>query len=307
MSNTLKLTKIVCSSIVVEKGGAWGEAGLVTSRYVRSLVSKSFKARLHLIHECASESGFQTSSKWRVLMRIEALWRVYTIQLAHNLAAVHGEWHSVIVLYWEGKVQSCEGFLQEQFDRQHTNTSSLYREGFSEGRERHLALKRSGLSRKFLQSIPLRPFVSLAACQWRRGQSSPYPGEVSGVRQMEAITESSQQYGCSQDLLESYRLPRTIPLAQQGWHSANGRGELREGGPCQGPYIYHFLTCGGLLDNVVTPPHNHQTGSMRIKPPLNVDSFGTDFNSHSPNRFSCRHDESGFAPRLHLWMRINAH
>ena len=34
--------------------------------------------------------------------------------------------------------------------------------------------------------------------------------------------------------------------------------------------IYLFLTCGGALDNVVTPPHNHHTSSMRIKPPLEV-------------------------------------
>ena len=33
------------------------------------------------------------------------------------------------------------------------------------------------------------------------------------------------------------------------------------------------------------PPHNHQTVSVQIKPPLDVDLFGTDFDLHSPNRF----------------------
>ena len=35
-------------------------------------------------------------------MRIDVLWHVYTILFAHNLAAVHGEWYSVVVLYREG-------------------------------------------------------------------------------------------------------------------------------------------------------------------------------------------------------------
>ena len=34
--------------------------------------------------------------------------------------------------------------------------------------------------------------------------------------------------------------------------------------------LYLFLTCGGSIDNVVTPPRNHQTGSMRTKPPNEV-------------------------------------
>ena len=76
--------------------------------------------------ECASESGFWTNSKRSVFMRIDALWRIYTIQLAHNLAAIHGQRHSVIMLYRERKVQSCEGFGKEWFDRQHTDMSLLY-------------------------------------------------------------------------------------------------------------------------------------------------------------------------------------
>ena len=117
---------------------------------------------------------------------------------------------------------------------------------------------------------------------------------------MEAITESSQQYGCSQDLLASYRLPRMMLLAQQGWHSAKGGEGYCGKEALARDLIYRFLTCGGLLHNVVTPPHNHQTGSMRIKPPLDLDSFGTNFDSYSPNWFRCRRDESSFAPRLHL-------
>ena len=59
-------------------------------------------------------------------MLIDALWHVYTILLAHDLAAVHGERYSLVVLYRKGKVQSCEGFVKEWFDRHHTNKSSLY-------------------------------------------------------------------------------------------------------------------------------------------------------------------------------------
>ena len=126
-------------------------------------------------------------------------------------------------------------------------------------------------------------------------------GGGSGVRQIEANTESPQPYSCLQDLLG------VIPRASMNDAfrkarlkvSEGRRRELWEGGPCQG-LIDLFLTCGGTLNNMVTPPHNHQTGSMRIKPPLEVDSFGTGSNSHSPNRFRCRRDESGFAPRLHL-------
>ena len=98
-------------------------------------------------------------------MCIDVLWRVYTIQFAHNLVTVYGEKHSVVVLYKQGKVQSCEGFAKEWFDSQHTNMSSLYQEGFGEGQRRHAVSKRSGYLRKVLQSIPLFAFVSLAACQ----------------------------------------------------------------------------------------------------------------------------------------------
>ena len=66
-------------------------------------------------------------------MHIDVLWRFYTIQFAHNLAAVHGERYTIIVLYTEGKVQSCEGFVKEWFNWQHTSMSSIYCEGFSEG------------------------------------------------------------------------------------------------------------------------------------------------------------------------------
>ena len=76
--------------------------------------------------ECTSESDFQTSSKRSVSMCIDALWRVYTIQFAHNLAAVHGQQHSVVVLHREAKMKSPEGFVKEWFEQHHTNTSSLY-------------------------------------------------------------------------------------------------------------------------------------------------------------------------------------
>ena len=131
--------------------------------------------------ECTS--NFWTSYKRSVLMRIDALWRVYTINFAHNLAAVHGEWHSVVVLYKEGKVQSCQGFMKEWFDRHHTNKSSLYWESFGKGWRKHAVSVCSGYPRKVFQSLPLCAFVSLAACQWRRGWSScrlhPWGGERS--------------------------------------------------------------------------------------------------------------------------------
>ena len=47
-------------------------------------------------------------------MHIDALRRIYTIQFAHNLAAVHGERYSVVVLYKERKVQSCIGRFIEK-------------------------------------------------------------------------------------------------------------------------------------------------------------------------------------------------
>ena len=123
--------------------------------------------------QCAFEAGFWTSSKWSVVMRIDALWHVYTILFAHNLAAVHSERYFLVMLYREGKVQSSEGSVKEWFDRQHTNTSLLYREGFGDGRRRHAVSKCSGYLRKVLQRIPLCTFVSLAACRWRRGHLDP--------------------------------------------------------------------------------------------------------------------------------------
>ena len=94
--------------------------------------------------ECTSESGFRTSFKWSVLMCIDALWHVHIIQFAYSLAAGHSEQHSVVVLHRKGKVQSCEGFEKKWFDRQHTNMSWFYREGFGEGQRRHAVPKRSG-------------------------------------------------------------------------------------------------------------------------------------------------------------------
>ena len=58
-------------------------------------------------------------------MHIDALWRVYTIQLAHNLAAAHSERHSVIVLYREGKVQSWELKIRERVVRQAAHQHEL--------------------------------------------------------------------------------------------------------------------------------------------------------------------------------------
>ena len=82
------------------------------------------------------------------------------------------------------------------------------------------------------------------------------------------------------------------------------REELREGSPCQGPYL--FLTVARSITwwrlYIII-----KLVQCELKPPLDVDSFRTDFNSHSPNWFRHRHNKSGFAPRLHLWMQIDAH
>ena len=103
------------------------------------------------------------------------------------------------------------------------------------------------------------------------------------------------------------RLPRTMLLAQRGWQFVKGGEGNCEKEALSKCLIYFYLTCGGSLDNMVTPLHNHQTGSMQIKPPLDGDSFRTDFNLHSSNQFRCWWDESDFTPHLHLWMQINVH
>ena len=133
---------------------------------------------------------------------------------------------------------------------------------------------------------------SLAACQWKRGWSRPH-----------CLNNMAARWIC----WGSCWLPRMMLFAQRGWHSVKGgEGNCGKEALARG-LIYLFLTCGGSLNNIVTLLHNHQTSSMRIKPPLDVDSFRTDFNSHLPNRFRCRRDKSGSAPHLHLWMRIDAH
>ena len=153
-------------------------------------------------------------------------------------------------------------------------------------------IKTFGFSKEVLQSIPLSAFVSLAACQWRRGRSPLHYGR-SGVRHIVAITKLPQQYGSFQDLLVTYRLPQVMLLAWRGWHSAKGgEGNCGKETLARG-LVYRFLTSGGLLDNAVKPPHNHQTDSMQIKPPpLDVDLFRIDFDSHSSNWFRCKYDES---------------
>ena len=197
--------------------------------------------------------------------------------------------------------------MKEWFDRQHTNTSLLYWDRFRQGWRRHpLCRKRAGYLRKVLESIPLCTFVSLAALQWRRGLSRPHPGG-SRVQQIEAITESPQQHCCSQDLLGVVPASTNDALSTARLALAKGgEGELQEGGPARA-LLYLFLTCIGLLNKVVTPRHNHQTGLMHIKPPNEVVWFRIRFNLHSPNRFMCRSNESGFTPRLYLWMCINPH
>ena len=133
-------------------------------------------------------------------------------------------------------MQFCEGFVKEWFDKQHNNTSALYREGFGEGRRRHAKLKRSGYLRRVLQNIPLCAFVSLAACQWRReddvdrnlGERSPTYSSKYKV---------TPKYGCLHNLLGVVpRASMNNALSTAKLAVREGRrGELRDGGPCQGP------------------------------------------------------------------------
>ena len=79
------------------------------------------------------------------------------------------------------------------------------------------------------------------------------------------MTESPQQHGGSQDLLSVVSASTNDALkglALREVRRGNCGGEALASGL---PYL--FLTCGGSIDNVVTPPRNHQTGSMRAKPP----------------------------------------
>ena len=157
-------------------------------------------------------------------MRIDTLWHDYTILFAHNLAAVHGKRYSLVMLYREGKVQSCEGFAKEWFDRQHTNTSSFYWEGFGEGQRRHAVSKYSDYLRKVLQSIPLCTFASLAAYQWKRGWFRPHP-RGSGAQQIEAITEWPHTVARRICWVSYGGLPWIMLSAQWGWQSVKGREE----------------------------------------------------------------------------------
>ena len=68
-----------------------------------------------------------TNNVWKVIKTIadEELAQNWLTNTC-SLAAVHGERFSVVVLYRERKMQFCEGFVKEWFNRQHTNTSELY-------------------------------------------------------------------------------------------------------------------------------------------------------------------------------------
>ena len=80
----------------------------------------------------ASESGFRSSSLRSALMRIDALWSVYTTEFAHNGIKELRARRSCPVCDGSGIPSSY--FVQlERLDRQHRNTSSLYLESFSEG------------------------------------------------------------------------------------------------------------------------------------------------------------------------------
>ena len=143
-------------------------------------------------------------------------------------------------------------------------------------------------------------FVSLAARQWRREDDVDcILGELSPTNRSKY--KVAPKYDCLHDLLGVMPLVSmsdALSTARPAVREERG-GELREGGPCQGALSISFLLAV-TLNNVVTPPHNHQTGSIQFKLPLEVDSFGTGSNSHSANQFRCRRDESSFTPCLHL-------
>ena len=100
------------------------------------------------------------------------------------------------------------------------------------------------------------------------GGAETAPWRGSGVQQIEAITESPQQQVCSHDLLG-------VILASTNDALSTARLALAKGGDgnCRKEALARvllYLTCSGLLDNMIMLQHNHQTNSMHIKPPNEV-------------------------------------
>ena len=141
-------------------------------------------------------------------------------------------------------MQFCEGFMKEWFDRQHTNTSALYREGFGEGRRRHTELNHSDYLRRVFQNILMCAFVSLAACQWRREDNVD---RIRGERSLKIVTntKSPQNTAACTICWASYTCTMgfhndALSTARLVVHEGR-RGELQEGGPCQVALSISFL------------------------------------------------------------------
>ena len=113
------------------------------------------------------------------------------------------------------------------------------------------------------------------------------------VLQIEAITESAQHCGCSQDL-------RGVVPASPNDAVSTTRLALREKEALTRRLIDLFLTCVSSLDNVVTPTHNHQIGSTRIEISSECGFVRNRLQFAFAKPVRCRLDESGFAPRLHF-------
>ena len=134
---------------------------------VVTVTSNSQKARLHLIHLNAlltlvsepvpSEAHFGTST----LFNLHIIWMQFT---AFRHCALQKRISTIV---WT---------IPERMVWQAAYTSSLYWDGFDKGWWRHAVSKCWGYFTKVLQSVLLCTFVSLAACQWRRGQTTLPPG-----------------------------------------------------------------------------------------------------------------------------------
>ena len=170
--------------------------------------------------QCASESGFRTSSMRSALMRFGASTLLNLHIMEYRNYIPDGAVLCVMVpafhrrTFQRRKVQVGEGFVREWPDRQHRNTIYL---------------------RSAVENIRLCIFVRLPACQWRRARCRPKSGG-SVLRRIEAMTESPLQHGGSQDLLSV--LSASTNDALLGLALREGRiGELHMGGPCQWPSL----------------------------------------------------------------------
>ena len=105
--------------------------------------------------QCASESGFRTSSLRSALMRIDALWSVYTTEFAHNGRKELRALRSCPV---------CDGNgIPSSYFTEKESATRTARQAVQE----HELTKRSGYLRSAVENIRLCACVRLPACQRR--------------------------------------------------------------------------------------------------------------------------------------------